>query len=270
MNCVICSAEVHNSFACADCTRGVEGMISHAGVTTDGNLCMLDELDLVMSRQTRSVERVGGRSAEKPLPFDARAAKAHASLAHILSRWAKVYGLVNSGRGPRYAASHLLRQRLASKPDILWLHVELKHAMETAQAAIDRPPNRTYIGVCSAPRNDDSHCSAELYANEGEQQLVCPLCSATHSVSDRRDVLMTAVEDVLATATEITRAVHLFNEPIRVGRIYNWKYTGRLEPRGFDDRGAPLYRIGDVLALVRKTASRDSDLTNDPARDTMS
>jgi hypothetical protein len=274
VKCVICASEVHNAFACVDCRIDMLNLICRAGITyerQDGTtvLCLLDELDLVMSRQARGAERVGGRGSERPLPFDARASRAHSNLSHILAKWARTYHMETGSGAPRAAARFLARQRLEQKPDVLWIHVELTNAVNAASAVIDLPPSRLYIGVCSAPRNGLVYCHAELYADEGQKQVTCYQCKTVHSVTERRAVLMTAVEDVLATATDIARAVHLFQEPLKAATIYQWKNRGRIEVRGYNEKGGPLYRVGDVLTLVRDNA-RDNGLTADGLSDKLS
>lgn len=273
MSCVICGSAVNGSFACVDCRIDILNTICRAGITYDREdgttvLCLLDELDLVTSRQTRGAERVGGRGSERPLPFDARAARAHTDLAHLLSKWAKTYGIKDSSGAPRLAARFLARARVESRPDVETMHAELTNAVNTASAVIDLPSPRVYIGVCSAPRNGLTYCHVELYATEGQKQVTCYQCKTVHSVPERRAVLMSAVEDVLATATEIARAVHLFREPLKANTIHSWKTRGRIEVRGFNEKGGPLYRVGDVLALVRENA-RDNGLTADGLSDTL-
>lgn len=264
--CAVCGAEVRDAYGCVDCLLDLRDAIKRAGVTTDNDdgttdLCLLDELDLAISRQSRSGERVGGRSAERPLPFNTAASEAHSLLAHTLSRAALVYGMATGSGAPRRAARYLLGLNvgLGQRLDIIWFHKALAIAISQADLAIDAPPARSYVGICSAPKANLTYCHVELYAVEGQGVVTCPSCKAQHDVGDRRAVLMRAVEEVLATATDIARAVHLFNEPIKPALIHTWKARGKLHPGGTNAQGQPLYRVGDVLSLAAQNA-RDSGL----------
>jgi hypothetical protein len=159
--------------------------------------------------------------------------------------------------GPRFAARLLVNDLSAfvSHSQCVDLARRLKAVTARALAVIDRPPDRWYAGQCSAMVGDVM-CPTDLYAIPGATIVQCPTCATSHDVRQRREMLLTAAEDVLATATEIARAVNLFGEAVTAARIHVWRTRGRLAQHGTSNAGHPRYRLGDVLALEREHQAR--------------
>lgn len=117
--------------------------------------------------------------------------------------------------------------------------------VEQAEAIIDRPLDRTYAGPC-----DD--CSRDLYVEHGQMTVICDHCGATYDLKARRTWLLHVVDDRLATAGEIARALSSLDMPITHDLIRQWRHRGRLTPRSHDKHGVPTYRVGDVIALLHE------------------
>lgn len=128
---------------------------------------------------------------------------------------------------------------------------------------LDRPPARWYAGPCTAGLQAMEAtwlCGAELYANPDKDTITCPECGLSYTVEQRRTWLLAAAEDRLETATTIAQAVTVFGEYDRgetrlVKRIDRWVRDGRLARRGhtrWGDRTLAVYRVGDVVELVRE------------------
>lgn len=165
---------------------------------------------------------------------------------------------------------------------------ELHRAIGAVLHVVDLPAERWYAGPCQAPPAEDtelgcvcachiggafrppcdtpggcgtSHrrgvvdvvCGAELYARPRATDVTCRRCRYVWPVNELRSYLLTAAEDRLATAVECSRAVsQLGEQPVTADRIYRWRDRGRLEERGRTDDGHPLYRVGDVLEILRQ------------------
>jgi hypothetical protein len=147
--------------------------------------------------------------------------------------------------------------RLRMHPDAgLWL-VQLEQAVERATAAIDRPAEKWYAGMCGGVAFMASGltgvCAAELYAKHDQMVITCPRCGAVYDVAERRAYLLSQVEDVLATATEVGRALTQYaGESVTPVRVRVLKHRGKIVAHGVNNKGEPMYRIGDVLKAIKR------------------
>lgn len=257
VNCGICQAPTINGYVCSKCESVLRQAIIRAGITYEREdhgtvLCILDELDVQMSRQARMGSRSGGRSAETPIPFDARAAKAHAAMSHVLTSWARHYGAIGPDlAGPRRSA-HWLRRHLTeimTSIDAAMMHADLSGVITKALVVIDRADTKEYIGICSAPSMQGA-CSMDLYAPLDTPSLTCPQCGTAHDVKARRLVMLDAARGMLLNATEVARITAIYGGRVTPEQIYKWKHRGRLIPRAITSEGHPRYRLGDVLDLM--------------------
>lgn len=137
---------------------------------------------------------------------------------------------------------------LMHRPEAETAYDELTAAMQGALRAIDTTVGRRYVGPCSV-------CSRDLYAEAGAVTVECRPCRMTYDMAERRELLLTAAEDRIATAAEISRAVTNLWEPVTSDRIRQWAARGRLVAHAQID-GRPGYRVGDVLDLLRDDAKR--------------
>jgi hypothetical protein len=121
---------------------------------------------------------------------------------------------------------------------------EVGYAVRQARRAIDRPPDRAYVGPC-----DD--CTADLYAHPRAEHTACQGCGAVYPVAARREWLLAALREHLATAGEIALGVgDLYGQPVTRKLINLWHHRKHLPERGSTRDGWPLFRIGDVLDLA--------------------
>jgi hypothetical protein len=254
VKCCMCEAVTVNGYVCSGCEIVLQAMITRAGITDRDNdmLCLLDELDVQMSRQARMTSRFGGASAETPMPYDARAAKAHSALSDVLTSWARHYGARGGAlAGPRRSASWL-RGRLPdimTSVDVEVMHADLTESIARAVAIIDRKEPKDYVGVCSV-ETMEGPCRAELYAPQETPTLTCPVCGTVHDVKARRSIMLDAARDLRFNATDLARITCIYGGRITPDHIYKWKHRGRLIPRTINMEGQPLYRLGDVLELA--------------------
>jgi LSD1 subclass zinc finger protein len=109
---------------------------------------------------------------------------------------------------------------------------------------IDRAEPLMYAGPCNV-------CRRDLYARQGAAQVECRLCNMTFDMDGRRSWLLECAEDRLERAALIARALTDWGSPISADRIRVWAMRRRLFPHATDGMGRPLYRIGDVLELLR-------------------
>lgn len=222
------------------------------------------QLDLTLSRQTASGRQDGGRSAEKPLPYDLGASDAHHMLGLALRPAVRAIGHRESPSVDRCAAI-----LAACLPDVAQLMDADGHArrigdaVAKARRSVDRQEDRIFAGSCDGHGHTarpegapDQGCGQWLYARMKADAVRCHTCSTTYDVVMRRGWMLEAAEDYLANATILSRFVSRLGAPVKANTIQQWKRRGRLEQRGTDDDGHPTYRIGDVLDLVHGDAQR--------------
>jgi hypothetical protein len=257
--CVGCGAAESDARLCVKCTEELRNLLWRIACThTDGSgarvLCLLDELQITLSRQAKVVQALttSTRRSEAPLPLDLRAAAVAQRIQQALQVAAIVAGWPRR-TWPRpgvWLAMHT--ERLRQRADSGVLLDDLTRLEEAGHAAIDHPPSRWYAGVCGTSRG--ATCQGDLWVSPGLPYVQCPRCQMRHDVEERKAWLARVVEDSLATATEISRAVHLLDRPVTASMIWKYAHRKRLTSRGQTSRGEPLYRIGDVLAVLRETS----------------
>lgn len=259
--CAHCYAIVsHGVPVCATC---------RASTTADlEDLARLGrEVEITLTRQGHRGVDVGVRNVggNRPMPFDVHAARWMTAFRAWAGTWSSrtpPVWVANAIAHPHaYAAvcGRVWEAHLLGRADVGdFIRQTCKLAADGTRL-IDLPPERFYIGVCSSgiPTADEELiCDRDLYAREGKGTVTCPQCLAVHDVAERRAALLVAVEDTLATAYEISRAVHLIDHPLTPAAITNHHHRGRLPRRGVNANGDHLYRVGDVIDLAASLAAR--------------
>jgi hypothetical protein len=130
---------------------------------------------------------------------------------------------------------------------------ELTHAAAVIiESAIRQPPPALwYAGPCDT-------CRRDLYARYGEPEVTCTGCNLIYDVEDRREWLLTVVEDRLERAVVICRALSAFGHDVSRHRLGMWQTRGLIAPRSHDEKGYPLYRVGDVLDILNRLEAKAS------------
>lgn len=147
----------------------------------------------------------------------------------------------------RYLAANI--GWLAHQTEALAAFDELNNAATLVETTIRQPPAALwYAGPCD-------HCRRDMYARYGVPEVTCPSCNLIYDVEDRRDWLLTVVEDRLERAVTICRALSGLGHDVSRHRLGMWQTRGLIAPHGHDARGYPLFRVGDVLDLLNRDAS---------------
>ena len=147
----------------------------------------------------------------------------------------------------KFIAAHVwwLRHR----PEAPEAYSDLVAIASQLERIIDQPPTLKYAGPCNI-------CRKDLYAREGAGKVECRPCGMTYDMSGRREWLLECAEDRLERASLIAQAVTDLGSPISADRIRKWAQRSQLIPHATDRLGRPLYRIGDVLGLLRNDTQR--------------
>lgn len=249
-----CDRPVGDADVCHPCGLDIEKAL--------GDVTWLDEqLDIVLARQTSTGERVGGTSAEKSLPYDPRASEARWVLSNTVTTWARVVEEESPGAVlPTWAKLGTVAMWLGTYVEWLRHHPaaaeafdEIDGAVAQARRLVDTKPERWYAGPCGGL--DGEACGHDLYAKPNAARITCPMCGASYDSTARREWLIEAAHDHLATAAEVSRlCMPLLGELVTTAMIRGYLHRGRIAQHGtaIDGRGrtVPLYRVGDVIAAA--------------------
>lgn len=255
--CRACDRTVRDgSYVCITCARRVERDL--------GDMTWLaEQLEITITRQ----DRMGGmgtgivaRSAEKPVAFNAHASAVAGDLRGVLVAWCL---LICEERGQATPADTLAAMGVFLLGSVEWLRHhpagdeafdELGDAIRRARSAVDRRPDRVYVGPCDRSGVlTGVTCPEDLYARPGAAEVECKTCGSVWQVTERREWLLEVARDTLATAADLARLLSLYGEPLRADRIWKWAERGRIVPHGNDGTGRPMYRVGEVADLLAAT-----------------
>lgn len=242
---------------CSDCAAQAVERLVRLYRHEDSQVSLLDELALTATRQSRMTLPTGGSHGyEMPLVFHVAAAAHYRLLGAFLRRSARHYRLdgYTDSLSERVRRSDTPYAYAAWLQSTAWPNIlrsddvgnfmdELVSVTDEAMRIIDRPPDQWFAGPCSA-------CKADLYADEHAATVTCATCHNAFDVAEQRERLLAHVDDVLATASEISRAVHLTGAPVTPSRITNLFHRGQLVRHGRNRAGDHLYRMGDVLTVL--------------------
>jgi len=146
---------------------------------------------------------------------------------------------------------------LRSLPAALEAYDTITDVIASARMVVDRR-ELVYAGPCKA-------CGHDLYIDRGVDTLRCSRCLAQYDARDLSKLLLEQTSDALCTREEAMGAVHAYKgQRIPDSTWRTWRQRGQLTPRAWqhgeqitdhwlhrDD--PPLFRLGDVLALLDKT-----------------
>lgn len=231
----------------------------------------LPELVHDLERVLAGLTKTGGspigivvRTAERGIGFDERAGDLLRQLHNTLGGWVRVLCEDNAllvdvanriADLARWLGEHEREIRRHEAAGELW--AEVHELTERARyAVLPRGGSRAYLGVCSAPLNEDDDepelCDEDLYAPEGRSTVKCPKCWVTHQVAERRAVMLTAMRGEKLTAAECTRAFAGYRGvELTLARIGMWARRRRIyqhPPR--EGERSPRYRVAVVRLLI--------------------
>jgi hypothetical protein len=251
-DCETCARPISDGATfCVNCAHQLDAAI--ADISAYHGLAW--DLQITTTRQARIGSREGARSTETPIAYDQRASDTSTHLKIVLASWAR---LIAEETGAEPPTDDLPRIAAWLRPRIGWLrhhpagaeaHNEILDAVRDARRVTDRPAERLYAGPCD--------CGEDLYARLDAAYVTC--ASPAHEqeivwpVDERRRWLLASAEDVLASTTEISRALTRYAQTLTPSAIRGYVARGRLVRHGErveNGRTVPLYRLGDVLQIV--------------------
>lgn len=244
-----CGRPVGDAYVCQACALDLERALGDVR-------WLLDQLDIVLTKQTASAGGVGWTTGSKdaPLPYNVEASEARWVLVNTVTTWARVVEEEhpNTTAAPTIGGVGLLAAWLSSYAGWLRTHSaagevveEVLSAVASAQRIVDVKPDRWYAGPCEGA--DGQVCGHDLYAKPNAARVTCPACGTTYDAVERREWLLEAARDHLGTAREV---VGLFRGAVTSDQLKGWVRRGKVSPHGsavHRGRSVATYRIGDVM-----------------------
>ena len=160
-------------------------------------------------------------------------------------------------RAATYLLGHM--EWLRHRPEAEEALTQLAAAGATLVRIVDSPPPLWYAGPCWAD-TEDGACPEELYARTDDGTVKCPACKARHDVRQRRVWLLGEADGVLGHAALIAAALTVLDRPVTSSMVRNLAHRGRIGAHGQDDRGRPLYRVGEVRQVLAETTRRTTSV----------
>lgn len=243
--CPVCERPVRGAVLCQFCTDEVWKCLTEVPV-------LLAELEVNATRQSKTAPRAsGGRSAESPLPYGARASDAAKQLTDTLITWARAINPHGAAFTALTAATHLrgnillVRQHQEAEK----IYDQITRARSHAMDVIDRPPDLVPAGRCDAELEDGSSCPEILYGDPDRASVRCR-CGAEHDMD--RTWMLEAARDQEWTAAEIGRVT----PGVTGAMVRRYAQRGLIKSCGDrkigPNRVIPTYRVGDLLDLLTR------------------
>lgn len=268
-----CGRETRDdAYVCETCENALEVAL--------GDCAWLDdELDTTITRQKAASTTGGSPSAETGLPWHDKAAEAQRTLHGLLVTWVRFCDEEGVRGVPNWAPSDKipsLARWLLHVVHGLTLHDIGPEAVDEVTDAVAecrrivfwKKSTRVYLGTCGQVVKDEDGevivltCGGEVYADEGEPVGYCEECKQGLTVVIRKAEIDKQLHDRLCTPAEIaTYAVHLGLQAPRDQvrrRVNYWHRHKRIEHKGDNPKGEPLFRYGDVRKMLYAEFGRES------------
>ncbi len=288
MSANVCSCSrpiTDHAYLCRECSGTLEKHLAELPA-------LADDLETTRTRQSRTGGRGIGivvRDAERPVPWDDRAARVANRLRTSLVSWVRLCedwrvtpegpacrmcahpscGAIRTTRPPENTVQAMSRYLLGAlpalrhRPEVTECADEMHAAVVAVESVIDRRPELTFYGPCGsveyldgAPDPASVPCPADLYGPEKASELVCESCATKHRVDDVRAYLLEQAHDRLATPVVLSRFLTAYGVALTDERIRKWVERGQLVAHGTDASGKAVYRISEVIDLLAKMNER--------------
>lgn len=246
---------------CPGCDQPTTGTICHhCAATIHRHLAALPalarELHTQLARQSRGPDKAStARSAIKPLPFDPHAADLLDRIHHLLTHWTHT----TTHATPAAQLTHLTNLNWHTHPHAPQVLADLERWTTDARRCIDTPPERRYLGPCATivldQNNNPQECTGDVY-QLGNKLPTCSTCRATHATDARLEWIAHLAADQLVTAYTAAAALSAWGAHIKPDLIRQWATRGRLQPKGHDRTGHPVYRFDDCRTLALDSIKR--------------
>lgn len=229
---------------------------------------VLAQLHVTKCRQDR-MSRRGGGVPSNPLVFRVDASEAQARIREVLQgiavAWAKDHKATAVYVKSPQDLVVFIRRRLewVTKHQLspFW-EESLSSNVRRAWHVVDVPVELRRLGVCGA-EVEGGICRTELWHEENQSVVECPVCGAEWSVLDRNQAHIDEAADETLPLKQAVWALVEYGMVLTLRQAQGW--TERVNPStgqpwlshtAVDENGVRLYRMGDVAAIAEDPPRR--------------
>lgn len=133
-------------------------------------------------------------------------------------------------------------------------YAEIKQVIDAIERMINRPENQVECGPCPTIVEDQQLCAVGLRAKQGEAEVICWKCKATHNVRTLIDKALDDRRNWLYSEAELLEIMAQIGESIPRGTWWSWRSRGVIESRN-EWSAEPRYTLEDARALWRERVS---------------
>lgn len=258
--CTSChKRQTDQAWLCHICT-------SEAGRLLRGARALVEELRVNVAKLDRTAINVGSHSQAfaRPLPINLPAAEALWQIGRTLAVWERSVQLLPEIRSSvstvdGHPSRNTSADFLISALPIIRKHefagqllADLRRDAKAALKIIDLPALTVFLGSCETPSYVEI-CHAAIYAKVGASSAKCSACGALHDVAERREWLLSSMEELTVTASTARKLALYLGISIPAPTISDWKRKGWISELQLD---SGLYRFGDLLAVKRRDMAK--------------
>ncbi|TSD68116.1 hypothetical protein [Aeromicrobium piscarium] len=217
---------------------------------------LMEDIENVVTGQTRYVTQSASKSAETPLVVNLTASDARDALTIALDSAARMIAEENSWEidwsDARGAARMLIRRISAIRlhPAGGQILDEIGRYFAGAVWVCDRPAAKQYLGDCNDLWQQDVMCPGKVYARQGRHEARCDTCGSEWEAEKLRERKLAELDGMWCTASEIAQLVTYLGLPfdrkkVRK-RINQWSHREQIESRVDWREGETRYKFGEV------------------------
>jgi hypothetical protein len=245
-----------------------------------GDVPWLDEeLDITMTRQRSAPITGGAPSADRGLPWHDKAAECRRNLHALLVSWVRFCDEEEVRGKPTWEVQNnlpSLSRWMLNCVRGLTLHDigpevvdEITNAVAEAERIVFwKRRSRVYLGPCGHRVADENgvvvmeKCPGDVYADEGSPIGHCDECGEGVTVVIRKGDLERQLDDRLCTPAELARLCVILGldaprERVRE-KVNYWHRHKRIDQKGSDANGHPLFKYGEVRLMLYQAFRRDT------------
>lgn len=230
---------------------------------------LLDDLDLVIAKQVKYGSRIGGKSAETPIPVNMTASDAKARLVNELTTSVRIIAESNQIAPDCHDAKtaadwliyHISKIRLHDAGGQVVEDISREFA--NCMWIVDRPRSKQYLGDCKDHERADDlpECPGEIWGYDNKPEVVCDTCGSWWPREELQEWLLGQFDGRVMTASEIAHmsvylGLDVDREQVRK-RINQWHRRGLIHALDViaDGKIREGFRFSEVKLLLARIDS---------------
>lgn len=126
--------------------------------------------------------------------------------------------------------------------------LEIRDCVSRLRGIVNGPQPGRYAGPCST-EVDGKVCGQDVTAKPGAEVGTCKACGAEYGVEEQQEWMRRQIEDHLGRPEEIRGLLLTLGVRLGYSTLARYVAKGQIAAHGSDEKGKPLFRIGDVMNI---------------------